>query len=178
MKRFTITCVGCGVAVPNSARQRRRCADCRKVGKAKRTVRAWRVGDPIPDGEPVRYVDPRGYVRLRWLIGTREYVEAYEHRLLAATRRDEHVHHRNHATSDNSPANLAPMSPGEHSRKHHTRYDVQQIIALYAQGLSTKAIGRQIKADPATVWRALRRAGVPTRSELRIAIPKRERKRG
>ncbi len=51
--------------------------------------------------------------------------ERYEHRVIMerilgrALSRDEHVHHKNHDKTDNSPDNLEVLSASEHHRSHY-----------------------------------------------------------
>lgn len=70
-----------------------------------------------------RYVDKSGYVHL-WQRGTRKLrrehrvvMEAVLGRPLDDT---EHVHHRNHDTSDNRPENLEILTPTAHARLHNS----------------------------------------------------------
>src|SRR5260221_14053685 len=81
------------------------------------TIRTLRADEPIPAGEPRRYKDGRGYVRLRWLVGHAEYVEEYEHRLGAGRPRAE-VHHLNGNKADNGRENLLILTKEEHARLH------------------------------------------------------------
>lgn len=81
-------------------------------------IRYLQPGEPIPPGEPKRYPDPRGYVRLRWKVGTDSYVEAWEHRVITAATSAEVVHHKNRVTGDNQPDNLEVLNRTTHIRKH------------------------------------------------------------
>jgi HNH endonuclease len=87
----------------------------------KRTkIRQLKPSEPRPEGEPKRYTsDKRGYVRLRWKVGPAEYVEVYEHRLIAGVP-DADVHHENEDKSDNDPSNLHQLSHADHARLHMT----------------------------------------------------------
>src|SRR5258707_5551616 len=80
------------------------------------TIRTLRADEPIPAGEPRRYKDGRGYVRLRWLVGHAEYVEEYEHRLVAG-RPDAEVHHLNGNKADNGRENLLILTKEERSEE-------------------------------------------------------------
>ncbi|MFI6228567.1 HNH endonuclease [Micromonospora echinospora] len=73
--------------------------------------------EELPSGEPRRYVDGRGYVRLRWKVGVNSYVEAYEHRLVKQFPPVD-VHHRDGNKGNNDPANLEALSRSEHGRHH------------------------------------------------------------
>jgi hypothetical protein len=147
----------------------------------------------IPAGEPRRYRSSHGYIRLRWRVG-QEYVETYEHRVFAGRVTDEeHVHHVNHVKTDNSPGNLRPLTSGEHTVLHsidripvygrtpHNKGKIavlpwhEAAAAMYPKGFSTYEIGKRLRRDPASVYRALIKLGVPLRKEARIAIPNRER---
>jgi transposase-like protein len=44
-----------------------------------------------------------------------------------------------------------------------TPEQIEQAIHLYSQGLSLVAVGEQLRYDHGTIWRALKRAGVPRR---------------
>lgn len=92
-----------------------------KAGKSLRRtqIRSLRPGDPVPAGTPRRYVNSQGYIRLRWKVGPAEYVETYEHRLVAGLPDGSlHVHHRNGDKRDNERSNLEVLTPEEHQRKH------------------------------------------------------------
>lgn len=87
-----------------------------RIGETK--IRQLKPGEPVPDGEPRRYTsDRRGYVRLRWRVGKGEYVETYEHRLIAGLP-DADVHHRDEQKDNNDPGNLEVLSKAEHAREH------------------------------------------------------------
>lgn len=127
-----------------------------------KVVRTWTPGDPIPDGEPSRYPDRDGYVRLRWKVGVMEYVEAREHRFLTATEPGRHVHHRNGTKGDNRPVNLARLGASEHAQLHglaRRRFNRTVAIEMYESGMSTPAIGRALGVDPSNIWRGLHREG-------------------
>jgi DNA-binding CsgD family transcriptional regulator len=159
---------------------------------AKVTYRQLQAGDELPTGAPRRYGDGRGYIRLRWKIGVRSYVEAYEHRLVAGLP-DCHVHHENEDKGDNHPSNLTPLSPGDHLRTHGVRHAAMiaggaaapdarytakaamwlRIAELYREGHSTPELGEQFGLDASTVLRGLRAMGVQTRDMAEAAKPRR-----
>lgn len=90
-----------------------------RIGETR--IRQLKPGEPLPDGEPRRYVsDRRGYVRLRWKVGTGEYVETYEHRLVAGMP-DGEVHHGNEVKDDNRPENLHVLDKASHAAEHGAR---------------------------------------------------------
>lgn len=140
-----------------------------------RVVRTLRPDEPRPPGEPRRYPDRSGYVRLRWKVAKNEYVEIREHRAVLGID-VEHVHHRNHDTADNRLDNLVPLSAAEHSALHGLErriWDRKRAAALYASGLSTTEVGGLYGINAATVSRGLRREGVAMRpfgSVPRIAV--------
>lgn len=80
-------------------------------------IRQLSKGEPIPGGEPARYLNREGYVRLRWLVGPADYVEALEHRLVMGFPEGE-IHHLNGDKTDNRPENLAVLSKVEHATLH------------------------------------------------------------
>lgn len=57
-------------------------------------------------------------MRLRWLVGPNEYVEAYEHRLVKKCPQGLHVHHVNRVRDDNREENLKVLTPSEHEKIH------------------------------------------------------------
>lgn len=154
------------------------------------SIRTLRPGEPIPAGEPRRYIEGRGYVRLRWHVGPNEYVEQYEHRLVAG-QPDADVHHQNDRKADNRPGNLQPLTKEQHALLHGSRAtrrfapyrsrtemekagrgiarrgargaEVAEMARLYATGLSTTEVGRQVGIDASNVSRRLRAAGVEMR---------------
>lgn len=138
----------------------------------------------MPCGEPKRYPNGDGYIRLRWKVGIEQYVETYEHRVFDGVVTDaEHVHHRNEVRDDNSPENLEPMTAEEHNAHHADRKSpkwypfhsrdaamkaaiaednrrerdkrTQLIRDLHKSGLSTIQIGRIVGLHPSGVWRYL-----------------------
>jgi hypothetical protein len=140
-------------------------------------IRTLRPDEPVPDGEPRRYRDRDGYVRLRWRVGVRQYVEVREHRAIVGHIPDLHVHHLNHDTSDNRPENLVHMTPAEHAAHHaasQRRVDVEQAKRLYEAGLSTVQIGRLQGVDPSNVWRQLNRIGYRMRPKPGADLKTRE----
>lgn len=129
-------------------------------------IRTLTPGEPVPEGEPRRYPDRAGYVRLRWRVGPGEQVEIREHRLVAGVVTDDHVHHKNHVTGDNRPDNLAILTADEHAALHGgkaRKFDRHRAAHLYAAGLSTVELGRVFGVNPVTVYRGLRAEGVKTR---------------
>lgn len=133
----------------------------------KRTIRSLKPGEEVPPGAPRRYPNDRGYMRLRWKVGTGQYVEAYEHRVVDGVVTDaEHVHHLNHQVDDNRPDNLRPMSAAEHRSAHREERvpQWQEMRVMYEQGTSSGQVAKHFGCDESTVWRALDRQGVTFRS--------------
>lgn len=89
----------------------------RRRGLRRTRIRTLRPGEPLPEGEPRRYPNDRGYVRLRWKVGPAEYVEVYEHRLVAGLP-DAEVHHRDGDKANNDRDNLLPLDKREHATHH------------------------------------------------------------
>ncbi len=129
-------------------------------------IRTLRPGDPIPDSAPRRLKNGSGYMRLRWSVGDGNYVEAYEHRVIAGLPACE-VHHKNGDKTDNRPENLEVISASDH-RKHHAnerrRMDPHQALEMYRSGVSTPKIAKFFGVNNATVFRALDKVGVSFRS--------------
>lgn len=130
-------------------------------------LRTLRPDEPLPAGEPRRYRDNAGYVRLRWKVGVREYVEVREHRAATGAALGEHVHHKNHVKNDNRPENLARLTPCEHSHTHgreRRRYDLDAARAMYEAGYSTPQIGAVFGVHASNIWYGLNGGGHRTRS--------------
>lgn len=144
----------------------------------------------MPDGEPRRYKAGHGYVRLRWRIGTNEYVEVYEHRVIdGVVTMAEQVHHKNHQRDDNDPANLEHLTVAEHHERHpgqrkygpyhshdammkaqraerrrtERRERAEAMAVDYRAGMSTTEIGAKYGLHCSGVSRELRAAGVVMR---------------
>lgn len=156
------------------APQKRFCRPCRR-SRYRVTTRYLAPGEAVPEHEPRRYLASHGYIRLRWKVAPKTYVETYEHRVFNGRVTDaEHVHHVNRDRADNRPSNLRPLSADDHALEHAAIPWWAQAAMLYTQGLSTYEVGEKLSRNPATVYRALKRMGVQIRTEARIAIPKRE----
>jgi hypothetical protein len=162
------------------------------------TIRSLRYDEPLPEGEPRRYRSGSGYVRLRWKVAPNTYVEEYEHRIVAGRPHPRfHVHHKNEIKHDNRPENLEVLTAEEHLRHHRAnaerryapyrskfaKYKAERaernrqaraerdrrVASLYADGLTTVEIGRQIGLDASGVTRILQRCGVRVRSKAEHA---------
>lgn len=137
------------------------------------SIRTLKQGDPIPAGEPRRYLNDAGYVRLRWKVGVEQYVEVYEHRLVMGMPPDDlHVHHRNRDRQDNRPENLEVLTWGEHRQRHlgEDRPEFARRRAARggyrsrsAQEKASRAIARREKMrDRALAMRAMYESGAST----------------
>lgn len=132
-----------------------------------RSCRTLRPDEPRPEGEPYRYPDRAGYVRLRWKVGVGQYVEVREHREALGAGYGRHVHHKDHDPANNDPDNLVLLTPAEHAAIHAAesrRVDVQRAMGLYEEGYSTPEIGRLLGVDASNVYRRLRDAGMTFRN--------------
>lgn len=134
------------------------------------TIRQLSPGSPLPAGEPRRYKTGHGYIRLRWKVAQREYVETYEHRVDGdRVTVAPHVHHRNHKKDDNDPSNLVALSTAEHGRQHR-RIDWDVVARMYQAGDTTTAIASALECDAGQVSRILKRMNTPTRSRMDYAV--------
>lgn len=110
----------------------------RSTSEIKRTTyRQLGAGETPPAGEPRRYSDPRGYVRLRWKVGPWEYVETYERDVAGA---------------------LVRTQPSAAKR-----IDVAAAWRLYVSGMTLPEVGAALDCDHGALSRALRRAGYELR---------------
>lgn len=92
---------------------------------AANAIRQLRAGERPPPGNPVgAYRNADGYTRLRWQVGPRRYVEAYEHRQVARPAPGQLVHHHG-GRSDNARKMLVNVSPAQHARLEHQGGPVQ-----------------------------------------------------
>lgn len=157
-------------------------------------IRSLRLGEPIPDVAPRRYRNSDGYIRLRWKVGPQQYIEEYEHRIVAGRPHPRyHVHHVNGVKDDNRPENLEVLTPEVHGQHHASvngpgkyapyrsqhamekanrrlaredkrRSEVAEMRRLYESGMSTIEVGATVGVDPSNVYRRLTAAGVRMRT--------------
>ncbi len=181
-----VECERCGVVVmrlrENARRQRfcsRSCLYAHRKAHAigaKPTIAYISTADQMPTSKPRRYISSSGYVRLRWKIGKRHYVEAWEHRVISGATVGEHAHHIDHDRSNNSPDNLQRAPAREHM-EHHCRerrmQDIEDMIRAYMGGESPGVIAARYGRNSAAVYRALRNAGVPMRDRAAAALNRR-----
>lgn len=130
--------------------------------KRQTVIRQLQPGDAVPAGEAKRYRAGSGYIRLRWKVGVYEYVETYEHRLVAGID-SEQVHHKNRRKDDNSRDNLAPLTQLDHSSAH-SRVDLTEAASLYLSGWSLKRLGLKYGIGHISIMRSLKRRGVKMRT--------------
>jgi hypothetical protein len=130
-------------------------------------IRQLRAGEKLPEGEPRRYKAGHGYVRLRWYLGDRQWVEAYEHRVEGNhVTTAQQVHHRNHRRDDNAPENLERLTAEEHWQRHGSTV-AEAVIALYQQGHGTPYIATVVGREKGGVYRMLQRRGLIDSSRAR-----------
>ncbi len=101
-------------------------------------IRSLRPDEDDPEGEPRRYVSSGGYVRLRWKVGVKEYVERYER--------------------DDSGSLVRTI------RSRAKRVDWEEAARLYESGLSQPQVARIMKCNAGALSRALSERGVVIRS--------------
>jgi hypothetical protein len=109
------------------------------------TITQLRAGDPDPEGEPRRYENANGYVRLRWKVGRGQYMERYER---------------------NGDGSLVRSRPSD-----ARRIDIDTAVEMYSAGSSTTAIGRRLGFHPSVVSRALAKRSVVTRGRVDYLPP-------
>lgn len=109
-------------------------------------VRSLRSDEADPPGEPRRYPDSSGYVRLRWKVAPRQYVERYE--------RD----------TDGSILRTRPKA-------EQKRIDVARAAEMYGAGENLPAIAEALGCDAGALSRALRRHGVSMRTSSQSMTP-------
>jgi 5-methylcytosine-specific restriction endonuclease McrA len=150
----------------------------RPLGKTR--IRSLRLGEPRPEGEPKRYADPRGYVRLRWKVrklGSRSYAQEFAEirpRILARAqhecevalprceRRAVHVHHRKLRSQGgkNDSCNLIAACSPCHRDVHASP------ARAYAAGWMVRST-----EDPALVPAQLARGLMMIGNDLRYYVP-------
>lgn len=131
-----------------------------------RKIRQLKAGDLIPEGEPKKYKNQKGYIRLRWKVGINQYVEVYEHRVFdGRVTAHQHVHHKDGNPSNNSSENLTPLNTSDH-RKEHRKIDYDAVTLLYNKGLSTPEISLITGWDASSIWRAIDKSGIPKRKYI------------
>jgi len=137
-------------------------------------IRQLRPGEAVPADEPRRYRSGHGYIRLRWLVGPRQYVETYEHRVVDGyVTTAEHVHHKNHVKHDNRPGNLAHLTAADHALAHSDELEPlrDRAVTLYQTGHSTTEVGRILGVNHGTVSRWIGRKGKKARTRARYVSP-------
>ncbi len=125
-------------------------------------TRRLREDEPIPTGEPRRYLTTTGYRVLSWLVDG-NYFQIAEHRLVAG-RPASHliVHHINGNKLDNRPENLQVMTQSEHAKLNVT-FDVTAAARDYAEGMSYTALSRKYGIGQVAIMRALKTRGHKSR---------------
>lgn len=120
-----------------------------------------------PEGSPRRYVSDSGYVRLRWKVGTRKYVEAWEHRVAAGAESGESVHHLDRVRDNNVTNNLERIAPSDHAKLHGRERAIANIDVIaseYEAGATLPFLERKYGHSSGTLCRAISRTGVRVRS--------------
>lgn len=164
------------------------------------SIRTLRADEPVPDSPPARYIEGRGYARVRWAIGDGEYVEEYEHRIVMG-RPDGEVHHRNGNKADNRPENLEVLTKSGHAHVHGAaargnrkygphrsreamekaqkaearrfayRARALEMKRLYDAGVSTPAIAEVFGVSAATANASLQAIGVQMKNAGNAYLP-------
>lgn len=137
---------------------------------SKVVIRKLDDSEAVPAGEPRRYLDGRGYIRLRWRVAPGQYVECYEHRLVAGRPPSgAAVHHKNGVKYDNRPCNLEVLTPAEHAAHHASerRLDDAEVARLYGEGLTQPEVADALGCNPGAVSRSLARSGAEVRPRAR-----------
>lgn len=99
---------------------------------------------------------------LRWKVGVRQYVEAFEHRIVTG-RVSPEVHHINGVKTDNRPENLMPVTTLEHGAEH-AKWNIEEACERYRAGWSLCALSRDYGVNTTQVLRSLRKRGVRMRT--------------
>lgn len=124
---------------------------------SKKSTRALRHGEPLPNGEPRRYLTSHGYIKLRWKIGPNSYLDIFEHRLVVGRPPDHmQVHHINGVKSDNRPENLMVVTPRQHGAEHIT-FDLHAAERDYLAGMSYPQLSEKYNVDSAALMRGLKK---------------------
>lgn len=137
-------------------------------------IRQLCPGEAVPTTSPRRYRTSQGYIRLRWKVGIRGYVETYEHRVLdGRVTTAEHVHHKNRDKTDNRPENLEHLTADEHAAEHGQEALARRrvIVDMYERGQSIPTISKVIGMDTGAISRHLAAAEVETRTKADYCNP-------
>lgn len=127
----------------------------------KSTIRFLKAGEVVPGFPPKRYTKGTKYVRLRWKVGVRQYVEVWEHRVRDGRVVDGIVHHKNHNKHDNSEDNRVIFHSDAEHLAHHRTISRSEVLRLYSQGVSRSEIARTLSTDSGNISKILTDHGVP-----------------
>jgi len=125
-------------------------------------------GDPIPMGEPKRYRTGRGYINLRWRVGS-DYYEITEHRLVTGNRPGQ-VHHKNGIKDDNRRENLQVVTAAQH-KELHRQINRRAAVDLYEDGLTLVEVAAKLSCHHSTLSRVVKAEGVKARTRLDYSAP-------
>lgn len=127
-------------------------------------IKTLKMGERVPDFPPKRYTKSQRYVKLRWKIGKREYLEVWEHQVVDGVVSSCITHHVDHNKHNNSEGNLKRCRDDADHSKEHRRLDHQEICKLYVvDGMSICRIAAKLHTDDGTITKILHKYNIEMR---------------